>query len=258
MEKVKFETTADLGVITMIDAPLNLLGSQMRDDLAEAIAMAGQRKLRGLVLKADEGNFSAGADVNLFLEMTPEAARERFTGFHKLLHTIESFPFPTMALVRGMCLAGGLEVALAFDLIWAAENALFGQVEVNIGALPFGGGGQRLAARAGSARAKEIVFSGRIYQAKDFEKWNIITRTLPEAELNAKAMAYMQHLANNGATVALGSAKRLINTYFDKGLAEADLLTIDLSADIFATEDLKVGVRSLLKDGPGKARFAGK
>jgi enoyl-CoA hydratase len=258
MEKVKFEQTGALGVITLTDAPLNLLGNEMSKDLAEAIAMAGRSNLRGLVLKADEGNFSAGADVNVFLNMTPEAARERFAGFHELLHTIESFPFPTMAVVRGMCLAGGLEVVLAFDLIWAAENALFGQVEVNIGALPFGGGGQRLAARTGSARAKEIVFSGRIYQAKDFEKWNIITRTLPEAELNAKAMAYMQHLANNGATVALGSAKRLINTYSDKGLAEADLLTIELSAGIFATEDLPLGVRSLLKDGPGKAKFTGK
>lgn len=196
--------------------------------------------------------------MNIFLGMNPEDARERFTGFHALLHTIEAFPFPTMAVVRGFCIAGGLEVALAFDLIWAAENSLFGQVEVTIGALPFGGGAQRLAARAGANRAKEIVLGGRIYPAKDFERWNIVNRLLPETELNGKAMTYMQNLADNGATVALGCSKQIINAYVEKGLAEADRLTLELAPGIFSTEDLPLGVNSLLKNGPGKAKFLGK
>jgi enoyl-CoA hydratase/carnithine racemase len=258
MGKVRFEQTGALGVITLTDAPLNLLGNELRQELFEAVERAGESKLRGLILKADEANFSAGADVKVFLGMSPEAARERFTKFHALLHAIESFAFPTMAAVRGLCLAGGLEVALAFDLIWAADNASFGQVEANIGALPFGGGGQRLAARTGCARAKEVVFSGRIYPARVFEQWNIINRILPAGELIAKAMAFMQNLADNGPTIALGSAKQLIGAYSEKGLIEADRLTLELAPGIFNTEDLQCGVTSLLKDGPGKARFTGK
>jgi len=258
MAKVKFEQIGALGVITLTDTPLNLLGNELRKDLGDAVEKAGECHLRGLILKVDEGNFSAGADVNVFLGMSPEAARERFAGFHALLHTIEAFPFPTMAAVKGFCFAGGLEVALAFDLIWAAENASFGQVEVTIGALPFGGGAQRLAARAGVNRAKEIVLGGRIFPARDFERWNIINRLLPETELNGKAMTYMQNLADNGATVALGCSKRIINTCAEKGLAEADRLTLELSPRIFDTEDLPLGVKSFLKNGPGKARFLGK
>jgi len=257
MDKVTYEQTGALGVITLADKPLNLLGDGLRQGLFKAIEQAGQGHLRGLLLKADEGHFSAGADVSKFLGLTPEAARERFRDFHAFLHTIEGFPFPTMAAVRGLCLGGGLEIALAFDLIWAAENAAFGQVEVIIGALPFGGGAQRLAARVGASRAKEIAFSGRIYPARDFERWNIINRVLPEEDLGAKAMAYMQNLAENGATVAMGSTKRIINTYVEKGLAEADLLTLDLAAELFKTEDLQLGARSLLANGPGKARFLG-
>jgi enoyl-CoA hydratase/carnithine racemase len=184
MEKVKYEQIGALGIITFIDPPLNLLGDDLRQGFFKAVDQAGRDNLRGLLLKTDEGNFSAGADVKMFLGLTPERARERFSGFHAALHAIESFPFPTMAAVRGLCLAGGLEIALAFDLIWAAENASFGQVEVIIGALPFGGGAQRLAARVGANRAKELVFGGRIFSAAYFETWNIINRILPEGDLS--------------------------------------------------------------------------
>jgi enoyl-CoA hydratase/carnithine racemase len=258
MEKVKYEQTGALGIITFIDPPLNLLGEDLRQGFSRAVEQAGRGNLRGLLLKNDEGNFSAGADVNLFIGLTPEKARERFAGFHAILHAIEAFPFPTMAAVRGLCLAGGLEIALAFDLIWASQNAAFGQVEVVIGALPFGGGAQRLASRAGANRARELVFGGRIYPAADFERWNIINRILPEADLSAKALAYMQNLAENGATVAIGYSKQIINTYVGKGLAQADSLTLELAAELFKTEDLQLGPQSLLKNGPGKAKFSGR
>ncbi len=258
MEKVTYEQSGALGIITFADTPLNLLGDELGQGLYSAIDRAKQGNLRGLILKVDEGHFSAGADINRFLGLTPDKARDIFRDFQAALHAVETFPFPTMAAVRGLCLGGGLEIALAFDLIWAAENASFGQVEVTIGALPFGGGGQRLAARAGAGRAKELVFSGRIFPAVDFERWNIINRVLPETELNGKAIAYMQKLANDGPTVALGCSKQIINVYMEKGLAEADRVTLELSSGMFDTEDLTLGVKSFLKNGPGKAKFIGK
>ena len=81
---------------------------------------------------------------------------------------------------------------------------------------------------------------------------------LPEAELGAKSLSFMQNLADNGPTIAIGSAKRIINTYVKIGLAEADRLTLELSAGLFGTEDLQTGVKSLLANGPGKTKFIGK
>jgi len=258
MEKVLYEKKGALGIITLADPPFNLLGNELSQEFSRAVEQASQDNLRGLLLKTDEGSFSAGADVKMFLDLTPESAREAFSDFHKTLNAIETFPFPTMAAVQGLCLAGGLEIALAFDLIWAADNAQFGQVEVTIGAIPFLGGAQRLAARAGANRAKELVLGGRIYPVADFERWNIINRILPEQDLNVKAMAFMQNIAENGATISLGYSKRIIHTCVEKGLAEADRLSLDLAAELFKTEDLRVGIQSFLENGPGKAKFSGK
>ena len=122
MEKVTYEHSGELGIITFADKPLNLLGAELGQGFFKAIDQAKQDSLRGLILKVDEGHFSAGADINRFLGMTPDKAREGFRDFQAALHAIEAFPFPTMAVVRGLCLGGGLEIALAFDLIWAAET----------------------------------------------------------------------------------------------------------------------------------------
>lgn len=81
---------------------------------------------------------------------------------------------------------------------------------------------------------------------------------LPDDQLTEKAMAYMRNLADNGPTLAIRSAKKIINAYNASGIAESDRLMIDLSGPIFDTEDVKKGVDSLLKNGPGKAKFAGK
>lgn len=86
-----------------------------------------------------------------------------FADFFALMHRFETLPFPTMAVVQGLCLTAGLEAALTLDMIRAAEDAVFSQAEVTIGAIPFGGGVQRLTDRAGAARAKEIVFSAQFY-----------------------------------------------------------------------------------------------
>jgi enoyl-CoA hydratase/carnithine racemase len=257
MSKVKFEISGSLGVITLNDPPMNLISKDLVQDVITTMEKAEQNRLRGMLLKVDEGSFSVGADVNMFNGMSPRDAGESLTVFMSLIQKIESLPYPTMAAVKGICLAGGLELALAFDLIWAADTAAFGQVEALIGAIPFGGGAQRLAARVGIARAKEIVFSARFYQASQFEQWNIINRVLPEAELNDKAMKYMQKLSDSGATVAFDKTKQILNSYMYRGLSESDRLNVQLSPSIFETEDFKKGIISFATEGPGKAKFSG-
>ncbi len=258
MDKIRYEKERALGVITLANPPMNLIDLEMVDGIADAVERAENDGLRGLIVKNDEAHFCVGADVNLFVGLSPKEADPIFRRFLAIINTIEKLPFPTMAAVNGMCLAGGLEIALAFDLIWAGQTAMFGQAEAMIGAIPFGGGAQRLAARAGTTRAKEIVFGARLYPAADFERLNIINRVLPDGELVEKAMKYMGTLAGTGATRALAAVKEILSEFSDETVREADEKTMKLSPRMFETEDLKAGVESFLKEGPGKAKFSGK
>jgi enoyl-CoA hydratase/carnithine racemase len=258
MSKIVLEMEGNLACLTMKDAPLNLIGSEMVVDVTQAVGELEKMQARGLLLCADGDNFSAGADVKMFLDWTPEQAGKVLADFLDLVNRIESLPYPTMAAVQGMCLAGGLELALAFDFIWAADNAMFGQVETTIGALPYGGGAQRLAARAGMARAKEIVMGGRFYPSTEFERFGIVSRTMAASDLHAKAKKFMAKMAESGATFALDACKQIIHAYCRHGMAKADEVNKSLSPKTFETEDLYIGVNSLLKDGPGKASFKGR
>jgi enoyl-CoA hydratase/carnithine racemase len=90
-----------------------------------------------------------------------------------MITDLEELPFPTLAAVQGMCVGGGLELVLACDLIWAAASARFGQLEATIGTTTLLGGVQRLAERAGSNRAREIIYTAEPYDAATFERWTL-------------------------------------------------------------------------------------
>ena len=162
-----------------------------------------------------------------------------------------------MAAVKGMCVGGGFELALACDFIWASENAQFAAAEVLIGIVPLGGGAQRLAQRAGLARAKEIALGGRFNKAEKLERYNVINRILPDQELNEKAIKFMK-FQTNGPTIAFDTIKQLIRKYYEKGLEESDKLLLNIVPRLFETEDVKIGIESFKKNGPGKAIFKGK
>ncbi len=258
MAKVRFERDGDVGIVTLADPPLNLVGPELVDDLEKRIEEAESTPLRALLLRAEGESFSAGANVGpMFQNRSAQEAHALLTRIAGLLRRFEQLPFPTLAAVQGLCLAGGLEMVLACDLAWAADSAQLGLVEAVIGAIPFGGGAQRVAERAGPARAREIVMGAGMYDAASFERWNIINRVVPAAELAAASLRYAQRLAA-GPTQAHAATKRVLREYLDHGTQAADRLLPDVAAPLFETEDMQNGIASLLKDGPGKARFSGR
>ena len=173
------------------------------------------------------------------------------------MQRLERLPIPTLALVHGLCLTAGLEISLGCDMIWASESARFGLVEAVVGLTPGAGGTQRMAERAGPARAAEFVMTGGLYEAVTLEAWNVVNRVLPDDQLLEKGMKFAHRLAD-GPTIAHGATKRIIRAYRAGGVEEADKVTPDVFADLFASEDLKNAVASFLKDGPGKATFEGR
>jgi enoyl-CoA hydratase/carnithine racemase len=158
---------------------------------------------------------------------------------------------------HGLCLTWAFEFALACDLILAAESAKFGLVEIVVGLTPAMGGTQRLAERAGSGRARELVMTGTPYDAATLERWNVVNRVLPDDGFDAAAREFAVTLAA-GPTRAHAATKQVIRDYLEGGVELANDRVPRVAGDLFATEDLQNAVSSFLERGPGKATFEGR
>jgi enoyl-CoA hydratase len=253
-ERARLERDGDLGVLVLDNQPLNLFDADMVSGILGALDEAAD--CRALLVRAEGKYFTGGVDVNVFKGLTEAGAAELTGELLSITHRIEALPFPTLASVHGLCLTAGLELVLACDMIWAAESAQFGLVETVIGLTPLMGGTQRIAERAGPARARELVMSGGLYDAAALERWNVVSRVLPDAELAEKALRFAQRLAS-GPTKAHNATKRIVRAFLEGGVRGADEATAEIGAPLFETDDLQGAVDSFLTEGPGKATFRG-
>ena len=255
--RVRYDRDGDVGVITIADPPLNLFGYELTNDLIAEIEEAEGDMPRALVIRADGDVFTGGVDVHVFADKTPEQAQMFFDDLLKITHKLEDLELPVIASVQGLCLTAGFELALACDVIWAAESASFGLVERVVGLTPAMGGTQRVAERAGAARARELVMSGHIYKAAELERWNVVNRVVPDAELASETMDWA-HILASGPTRAHAATKRMVRAYLEHWVRGADERVGEIAAPLFATEDLQNAVRTFLEQGPGKATFLGR
>jgi enoyl-CoA hydratase len=255
---VRVERDGALAVIVLDDPPLNLFGEATSAALRDCLDEVEGSDARALVWKAEGEVFTGGADVNGFQAVVDAGGSVgSFQPLLDLVRRIESLPIPTLALVHGLCLTAGLEVSLGCDMIWASESARFGLVEAVVGLSPGAGGTQRMAERAGPARAREFVMSQGIYDAATLERWNVVNRVLPDDQLHEKGMRFAQRLAA-GPTKAHAVTKGIVRAYLEGGVDRADEVTDELVGSLFETDDLKGAVKSFLTDGPGNATFEGR
>jgi enoyl-CoA hydratase len=256
---VRLERDGPLVAMVLDAPPLNLFGEAVFQALDACLEEIEGSDARALVWRAEGEVFTGGADVNVFQEVV-DAGGDRSAETFALLDAvrrIEALEIPTLALVHGLCLTAGLEVSLGCDMIWASESARFGLVEAVVGLTPGAGGTQRMAERAGPARAREFVMSQGVYDAATLERWNVVSRVLPDDELLEKGMRFAHRLAS-GPTRAHAATKRIVRAYREGGVDEADRVTPEVAGGLFRTEDLKRAVRSFLDEGPGKATFEGR
>ncbi|BAI94977.1 enoyl-CoA hydratase [Sphingobium sp. TA15] len=256
-----FELDGNVGVLTFANAPLNLITFPLMDLFDEALNQAALSDMRALIVRSEGPHFCAGADVKMFLDRSEAYARHQFSrALPLIIQRLEELPVPVIAQVQGFCLAAGLEIAMACDIIVAGKSAEFAQVEVHIGASTFLGGIERLATLCGANRAREIVFGGDRYSAEQFERWNIVNRVVEDEQLAEKTMKYARRIAS-GPTRAHAVSKRLVRAALDDGVRGADRLIGDIAAPLFETKDMQHGVRVLLEHGSrnmiGKAKFEG-
>ncbi|HEY0225360.1 MAG TPA: enoyl-CoA hydratase/isomerase family protein [Mycobacterium sp.] len=249
------EIDGQVAVLTMQHAPHNFLGVALFEALLEAVGWAAEQRARAVLLRSSLRNFCAGADVALFDSVDRGVAPD--LDIVELLRVFDTLPIPIVVAVHGACLGGGLELALACDLIVAGESAKIGSVEAAIGLNPLMGGIQRVTERAGAARAKEMALLARRYDARTLERWNIINRVVPDEHLGDVTKALAHELAN-GPTVAHASTKAIVSHAVSHGVQATDEAMAELQKDFWASDDLKVGLASLAANGPGAARFEGR
>jgi enoyl-CoA hydratase/carnithine racemase len=194
---------------------------------------------------------------DVFEDLDPQGAARLWSQQLAVIHRIEQLPCPTVFAAHALTLTAAFEVALACDLLIAAESASFGLVERVVGLTPSIGGTQRLAERAGPARAREVVMTGDVFDARTLEAWNVVNRVLPDDGFQAAAHAFARDLAE-GPTLAHHVTKQVVRAYLDGGVLRADYAVPKLSGDLFASEDLRDAVRSFIDRGPGKATFEGR
>jgi enoyl-CoA hydratase/carnithine racemase len=268
-DPVRIERDGDVAVVVLDNPPLNLFDEAMFAGFETAVGeLVGLTdpvrpdRARAVLIEARGKVVSAGVDVHVFDEIAqaPDAVARGSALWTRLLRisqTLEDLPVPTVFAAHGLTLTAAFEISLACDIILAAERASFGLVEIVVGLTPSMGGPQRLAERAGPARAKELIFTGERYPAAVLAQWDVVNRVLPDEGFAEAARDYARRVAA-GPTVAHAATKRLVTAAVRDGVRAADELTPSLSGALFATEDLRGAVRSFLAEGPGKAGYAGR
>jgi enoyl-CoA hydratase len=246
-----------LVVLTLDHGDLNLFDSAVFASLSEQVDALAADPPRAVLFTSAGRVVSAGVDVHEFEHLTPESGGRLWRDLLATIQRLEDLPCPTVFAARGLCLTAAFELALACDLLIAAETARFGLVEVVVGLTPSMGGPQRLTARAGPARAKQLIYTGELFDARTLEAWNVVNVVVPEAEIDECALETARRIAA-GPTLAHAATKTIVHAAVEHGTRAADALVPEVSGALFASADLRNGVRSFLDDGPGKASYEGR
>ncbi len=257
-EFVRLEAADGIGTIRLDRPPVNALNNQVRDELAAAAeAAASDGDIRAVIVYGGERVFAAGADINDMAEAGYPSMADRSARLQAALSLVAGIPKPVVAAITGYALGGGLELALAADFRVAGESARVGQPEILLGVIPGAGGTQRLPRLVGPAKAKDIVFTGRMVKAAEALAMGLVDRVVPDASVYQAALDLVKRYAA-GPALALRAAKQAIDHGLDVDLATGLEIERVQFAALFATEDQRTGMRTFLEKGPGQATFSGR
>jgi enoyl-CoA hydratase len=223
---------------------MNILDSEILTELENNLIELENDVETRVIIITGTGNFCAGANIKELMEKHPVEAETFSRLGHRVFNHIENMRKPVIAAVNGYALGGGCELAMACDIRIASENAKFGQHEVNLGLIPGFGGTQRLARLVGIGRAKELIFTGRIIDAREAEAIGLVNNVIKDEELLNKSKEMALVLAQKSPLI-LKIAKNLINSNHDIKKA-LDMEIMDFS-EVFASEDHLEGIRAFLE-----------
>jgi enoyl-CoA hydratase len=241
-QNIIVRTEGAVAVITL-NRPkaLNALNSALLQELVQALeAIDADEALHAVVLTGSERAFAAGADIK---EMAPKSYTDMFKDnfFAGVADRLAAIRKPIIAAVAGYALGGGCELAMLCDFIIAADNAKFGQPEINLGVMPGIGGTQRLTRFVGKSKAMEMCLTGRNMEAAEAERAGLVSRVVPLADLLPEAIKAAQTIAAQSLPIVM-MTKETINRAYETTLAEGIRFERRVFHAMFATEDQKEGM----------------
>lgn len=243
---IVYEKSEGIATITL-NRPeaLNAFSKEVVSEVLQALEdIRSDESVRVVILTgAGEKAFSAGADIKAMIGMNSLKARELSLMGEKLCLALENLEKPVIAALNGYALGGGLEVAMSCDLRIASENSRVGQTEINIGLIPGWGGTQRLTRLVGRTKAKEMVFTGKMIDARTAEQLGIVNMVVPADKFREAVRQFALELALK-APVAIKVAKALIDKGAEIGLDSALALEREGFGVVASTEDLQEGVNA--------------
>jgi enoyl-CoA hydratase len=246
-ENILLESPFDGVRLIRLNRPkvLNALNSATIGEIATALEQYAQDDaVRVVVLTGSERAFAAGADIS---EMSGQGVAEMLTqNRHNAWRSIAEFPKPLIAAVSGMALGGGLELAMSCDILLAAENARFGQPEINLGIIPGAGGTQRLTHAIGKSLAMEMVLNARMLTAEEALRHGLVSGVYPPEVLLHHTLQLAKQIAAR-APLAIRAAKVSVNAAFEMGLQAGLGFERQNFALLFGTEDQKEGMQAFLE-----------
>src|SRR3989338_773468 len=252
-EHIKVEKKKEIGIIALNRPEVrNALNRKMIQELGDALTeLENDSQIRVIIITGNK-DFCAGADIKEMHAIKPEEIEAFCRWGHKVFYQLESMGKPVIAAITGFALGGGCELALACDIRIAGESAKFGQPEVNLGLIPGFGGTQRLSRLIGIGKAKEMIFTGEIIDAKEAESIGLVNRVEKDEELMAKAEEIAIVIAQK-SPIAVKMAKKLINENQEikKGLEKE----IAFFVQCFTTQDSLERINAFL--GKKKPEFKG-
>jgi len=246
---VSVEKKEGVATITVDRPPLNVLSKQVFKELGDMFASLehDQEVVAVVFTTAGEKAFVAGADIKEFPEMigNKDMKKSVMEG-HDVLNRIDAFPKPTIVVLDGLTLGGGCELALAFDIRIAEEQASIGLPEIKLGIFPGGGGTQRLPRLVGEAKAKEMMYTGESVSAAEAKNIGLVNQVTATGEGITEAMK-MAGKMSGYSLEPLSRIKKAVNQGMELNFNEAIELEADLFEEVFHTEDVKEGLKAFVE-----------
>ncbi|KAF1309717.1 enoyl-CoA hydratase [Pseudomonas sp. SG-MS2] len=244
-ETILLDIHGKVGLITL-NRPqaLNALNAQIVSEINQALDQLERDPNIGcVVLTGSAKAFAAGADIKEMAELKyPQIyVDDLFSDADRIANRRK----PIIAAVSGFALGGGCELAMMCDFILAADNAKFGQPEINLGVLPGMGGTQRLTRAVGKAKAMELCLTGRLMGAEEAERAGLVARVVPQAELVEEALKVAATIAGKSIPVSM-MVKESVNRAFEVTLSEGVRFERRVFHAAFATEDQKEGMAAFI------------
>ncbi|MBW1971582.1 MAG: enoyl-CoA hydratase/isomerase family protein [Deltaproteobacteria bacterium] len=255
MNKVLLEIKGKIAIIT-INRPekRNALNREVRSELYKIMKDINSKKdIRVAIITGKADSFVAGADIEPMKDYTPEDAEQASIEGSKIFTFIEKMRIPVIAAINGWALGGGLELAMACDLRIASDNAKLGQPEIKLGIIPGYGANIRLPRLIGIGRAKELIFTSRIIDAKEAERIGLINQITSKEELMNVALKLAKKIAEG--PIAINFAKKAINSSFELKEDDALRFSSKLYGELYKTHDTKEGIAAYLEKR--KPKFKG-